>query len=243
MAVSDELGLTAQPVLTLERRHNQREDLRSLARLCRRFGVVGIVVGNPVHLSGDVSPQAVKTQAFAAELGTLTGLPIHLWDERLTTREAHQILYEAGHARQQHRRVVDQVAATLILKSFMEEKGIGNRYSAEGRGSSDRARRYANIYSELNHWPLRAGPGAIQKQPHAQSLAPLNGHQPHMPADMVAVLQQLHLRLIERGIFLQTRNPLFDRAAKPRANLKSLAGCTAGRHVLLLRKKSGHGEK
>jgi len=46
-------------------------------------------------------------------------LPIHLWDERLTTREAHQILYEAGHARQRHRRVVDQVAATLILQSFL----------------------------------------------------------------------------------------------------------------------------
>ena len=124
--MSDELGLTAQPVLTLERRHNQREDLRSLARLCRRFSVAAIVVGNPVHLSGDLSPQAAKIQAFAAELGTLTGLPIHLWDERLTTREAHQILYEAGHARQQHRRVVDQVAATLILQSFMDERAASS---------------------------------------------------------------------------------------------------------------------
>jgi putative Holliday junction resolvase len=123
VAVSDELGLTAQPVLTLTRKHNQREDLRSLARLCRRFGVAGIVVGNPVHLSGDVSPQAVKTQAFAAALGELAGLPIHLWDERLTTREAHQILYEAGHPRQEHRKVVDQVAATLILQSFLEQRG------------------------------------------------------------------------------------------------------------------------
>jgi putative holliday junction resolvase len=122
VAVSDELGLTAQPVLTLERRHNRRDDLRSLARLARRFGVVGIVVGNPVHLSGDISPQAAKTQLFAAELGKLSGLPIHLWDERLTSREAHQILYEAGRPRQEHRRVVDQVAATLILRSFMEEQ-------------------------------------------------------------------------------------------------------------------------
>jgi putative Holliday junction resolvase len=122
VAVSDELGLTAQPVLTLERRHNRREDLRSLARLARRFAVVGIVVGNPLHLSGELSPQAVKTQAFAAELGELTGLPIHLWDERLTSHEAHQILYEAGHARQDHRSVVDQVAATLILRSFMERR-------------------------------------------------------------------------------------------------------------------------
>ena len=122
VAVSDELGLTAQPVLTLERRRNPREDLRSLARLARRFGVAGIVVGNPLHLSGEVSPRAAKTQAFAAELGELAGLPIHLWDERLTTREAHQILYEAGKARQEHRQVVDQVAATLILQSFLDEK-------------------------------------------------------------------------------------------------------------------------
>jgi putative Holliday junction resolvase len=127
VAVSDELGMTAQPVMTLERRRNRREDLRSLGRLARRFGVVGIVVGNPVHLSGEVSPQAAKTQAFAAELGELTGLPIHLWDERLTTREAHQILYEAGHARQEHRRVVDQVAATLILQGFLEKQGLGVR--------------------------------------------------------------------------------------------------------------------
>ena len=125
VAVSDELGLTAQPVLTLERKRSPREDMRSLARLARRFGVVGIVVGNPVHLSGAPGSQAEKTQAFAAALGQLTGLPIHLWDERLTTREAHQILYEAGHRRQDHRRVVDQVAATLILKSFLEREPRG----------------------------------------------------------------------------------------------------------------------
>lgn len=121
VAVSDELGLTAQPVLTLERRASRREDLRSLARLCRRFGVTGIVVGNPLHLSGEMSPRALKCQAFANELGELTGLPIHLWDERLTSHEAHRILYEAGRARQTHRRVVDQVAATLILQGFLDE--------------------------------------------------------------------------------------------------------------------------
>jgi putative Holliday junction resolvase len=123
VAVSDELGLTAQPVMTLERRRSRREDLRSLGRLCRRYGVVGIVVGNPIHLSGEESPQAEKTRAFAAELGELTGLPIHFWDERLTSREAHQILYEAGRERQSHRQVVDQVAATLILQEFMDEAG------------------------------------------------------------------------------------------------------------------------
>lgn len=131
VAVSDELGLTAQPVMTLERRRSRREDLRSLARLARRFGVAGIVVGNPLHLSGETSPQAVRAQAFASELGTLTGLPIHLWDERLTTQQAHQILYEAGHARQEHRDVVDQVAATLILQGFLEQRSENREQRSE----------------------------------------------------------------------------------------------------------------
>ncbi len=135
VAVSDELGLTAQPVLTMERRsgrgRGRKDDLRSLARLARRLGVAGIVVGNPMHLSGGPSAQAAKIQVFAAELGALTNLPIHLWDERLTTREAHQILYAAGRARQEHRGAVDQVAATMILQGFLDgkdrEQGIGNR--------------------------------------------------------------------------------------------------------------------
>lgn len=126
VAVSDELGLTAQPVLTLERRRNRRDDLRSLARLCRRFEVAGIVVGDPLKLDGAVSPQAARIRSFAKELGELSGLPIHLWDERLTTRCAHQLLYESGHVRQRHRKVVDQVAATLILESFLEEQARGS---------------------------------------------------------------------------------------------------------------------
>ena len=121
VAVSDELGVTAQPVLTLERRRNVRDDLRSIARLCRRFSVTGIVIGNPLTLAGEISSMAVKAQAFAKALGELTGLAIRMWDERLTTHEAHQLLYESGHARQAHPRVVDQVAATMILQSFLDQ--------------------------------------------------------------------------------------------------------------------------
>lgn len=122
IAVSDELGLTAQPVMTLERRRNQREDLRSIARLCRRYEVAGIVVGNPLGSDRQITGQAEKIQAFASELAELAKLPIYLWDERLTSHQAHQILYEAGHARQNHHRLVDQVAATLILQSFLDEQ-------------------------------------------------------------------------------------------------------------------------
>jgi putative Holliday junction resolvase len=73
-------------------------------------------------MSGEESPRAAKVRALAAALGELTGLPIHLHDERLTSEEAHQILYEAGHKRQDHRAVVDQVAAVLILESFLRER-------------------------------------------------------------------------------------------------------------------------
>jgi putative Holliday junction resolvase len=132
VAVSDELGLTAQPVLTLERKRNPRDDLRSLARLARRFAVAGIVVGRPLHLSGDPSPRSIKTEAFAAELGALTTLPIHMWDERLTTHEAHRILYEAGRERQRHREVVDQVAAALILQSFLDQVSGFRGQGSEG---------------------------------------------------------------------------------------------------------------
>ena len=120
VAVSDELGLAARPVLTLTRKRNPKDDMRSLARLCRRFGCVGIVAGNPLHLSGEASSQSAKTQGFAEELARLAGVPLHLWDERLTTREAHAILYAAGKSRQEHKPLVDQVAAVLILQSFMD---------------------------------------------------------------------------------------------------------------------------
>jgi len=122
VAFSDELGLMAQPVLTLTRKRNPKDDLRSLARLCRRFECAGIVVGDPKHLSGEVSAQAEKVRAFAQELAAMTGLPLHLWDERLTSRAAHEILYAAGKSREEHKPLVDQVAAVLILQSFLDAR-------------------------------------------------------------------------------------------------------------------------
>ncbi|WP_254062549.1 Holliday junction resolvase RuvX [Acidobacterium sp. S8] len=123
VAISDGLGLTAQPLLTLIRK-KPREDLRSLARLVRRYECHEIVVGNPLHLSGDQSPQAAKTQAFAQLLADETQLPVQLWDERLTTTEAHRILYEAGKPRSEHQKVVDQVAATLILQDYLDSRRV-----------------------------------------------------------------------------------------------------------------------
>jgi putative holliday junction resolvase len=121
VALSDPLGYTAQPLLTL-RRKSRGEDLRSLLRLVRKHEVVEIVVGNPLHLSGNVSPWAAKVQEFAEELRERSGLPVQLWDERLSSVAAHEILDEAGHDRRDRKAVIDQVAAVVILRGWMEAR-------------------------------------------------------------------------------------------------------------------------
>jgi putative Holliday junction resolvase len=121
VAVSDELGLTAQPVLTLARK-NRRRDLASLARLVRKFRCIQVVVGNPLYMSGDISPQALKAQAMAQDLQLETGATVTLWDERLSTTEAHRHLDAAGRLPGNRRAVIDQVAAVLILQSFLDSR-------------------------------------------------------------------------------------------------------------------------
>ena len=128
VAVSEELAL-ARPLMTLWRK-KPREDVRSLARLARRHSCVGIVVGHPLHMSGEPGAMAAKVQRLAEELREFSSLPVILWDERLTTREAHQILYEAGKARQEHGALVDQVAAVLILQGFLDRNRDAGREAA-----------------------------------------------------------------------------------------------------------------
>ena len=133
VAVSDPLGYTAQPLLTLHRtggKGGHRADMKSIARLLRKHAVAEAVVGNPLHMSGDQSPQAAKAQQFAEELRAQFGLTVHLWDERLTTTEAHRHLDAGGHAAGRERRqIIDQVAAVLILQSFLDARA--NRTAQE----------------------------------------------------------------------------------------------------------------
>lgn len=126
LAISDPLGYTAQPLFTLHRT-GRKADFKSIARVLRKHGVKEAVVGNPLYMSGDQSPQAAKAQAFAEDLRTEFGIIVHLWDERLTTTQAHRHLDEAGHAAMGRKGIIDQVAAVLILQSFLEARA--NRQS------------------------------------------------------------------------------------------------------------------
>lgn len=124
IAVSDALG-NAQPLLTLYRK-TPRADLKSIGRLLRKHEIAEAVVGNPLNMSGEAGPRARKSQEFAELLRAEFGIPVHLADERLTTWEAHQLLDESGGRRrtavdrQERRKIVDQVAAVLILQSFLQ---------------------------------------------------------------------------------------------------------------------------
>jgi len=121
LAVSDELGVTAQGLPTLHR-SNKRNDFDHLRRIIKQYGVVEIVVGLPLRMSGDEGTQSAKVRDFAHELQRRFKLPVHLFDERLTSVEANRVLDEgeiSGHRRKQ---VVDQLAAVLILQAFLEAR-------------------------------------------------------------------------------------------------------------------------
>ena len=121
VALTDGLGVTAQPLLTVWRK-SRGEDLRNLVRLVRKHAVIEAVVGNPLHLSGDEMAWGAKVREFAGELQARVECPVTLWDERLSTTAAHEILDEAGYG-QDRKGIIDQVAAVVILEGWMAAQG------------------------------------------------------------------------------------------------------------------------
>ena len=121
IAVSDLLGLTAQGLETLQRR-NKRYDFQHLRRVIRDYNVSEIVVGLPRRLSGSDSAQTQKVQEFAEELRQKFQLPVHMWDERLTSVEANRVLREAELSIEKRTAAVDRMAAVLILQNYMDAR-------------------------------------------------------------------------------------------------------------------------
>ncbi len=124
IAISDPLGITAQGLETLHRQ-NKRLDFEKLEKIVREYGVTQIVVGLPLRMSGLEGAQAEKMQLFAEELRKRFQLPVHLWDERLTSAQANRLLRETEMSIKRRGEVVDQMAAVLILQSFMDSRGSG----------------------------------------------------------------------------------------------------------------------
>ncbi len=126
VAVSDELGLTAQGV-TVIRRSSRDADMVALRGLVDRFGIERIVVGLPRNMDGSIGPKARLAQRFGESLTAALGLPVEFEDERLTTAAAERALLEADVSRAGRRRVVDRLAASLILQGYLERERRRNR--------------------------------------------------------------------------------------------------------------------
>lgn len=127
LAVSDELGLIAQGLASLPRAGEAR-DVEAIGSYIRNLGVEAIVVGLPKNMDGSLGPSADAARAFARSLHEGLEIPVHLWDERLTTLAAQRTLVGAGVRRRARRAVVDQVAATMILQGFLDrQRAAGNR--------------------------------------------------------------------------------------------------------------------
>jgi putative holliday junction resolvase len=123
LALSDELGITAQGLETLER-SNIREDLARLAQLASEKNVALILMGNPLHMSGHEGRQAEYARDFGERLREATGLPIEYRDERLTTVEAQRVLRQSGISIQKRAKAVDRLAAVILLESYLDSRRL-----------------------------------------------------------------------------------------------------------------------
>jgi putative Holliday junction resolvase len=119
MAVSDALGWTAQGIPTLERR-SIRHDLEKIQEVLEQHKPDYILVGLPKNMNGTLGPQGEKVMAFAEKLKSRFNLQVEYWDERLTTVSAHKAMIEADLSRKKRKTRVDQIAAVLILQSYLD---------------------------------------------------------------------------------------------------------------------------
>lgn len=119
LAISDPLGITAQGLPNLVRAR-KRTDLAALEQLVRERQVGLILMGNPINMRGDEGRQSAWVREFAQALEKRTGLPVKLWDERLTSVEANRVLRSSGISIEKRAAAVDRLSAVILLQSYLD---------------------------------------------------------------------------------------------------------------------------
>lgn len=124
VAVSDPMFITAQGVeiIRREKENHMRKTLARIEELIGEYEVGEIVLGYPKNMDDSIGPRAIASEELAENLERRTGLKVTLWDERLTTVEADEIMMEVGIRREERKKYVDQIAATIILQSFLDNR-------------------------------------------------------------------------------------------------------------------------
>ena len=122
VALSDELGITAQPIMTIERKSENklRKTLAQIEELIDAYEVSFVVLGYPKNMNNSEGQRVEATMEFKEHIERRTGLEVKLWDERLTTIESERILMEAGVRRENRKDYIDKMAAAIILQSYMD---------------------------------------------------------------------------------------------------------------------------
>ena len=122
VAVSDTLGLTAQGIEIVRRKSENklRQTLARIEEIAKEYGVEKIVLGFPKHMNNDIGERAEKSLEFKEMLERRTGLPVVMWDERLTTVEADRTMMETGIRRENRKEYVDMIAAVFILQGYLD---------------------------------------------------------------------------------------------------------------------------
>jgi len=130
VAVSDRSGSIATPLVVIQRSRSKQHDLGEIAKLAREEEADVIVYGLPLNMDGSLSRAAKAATREARQLATLVDVPVEMHDERLTTVSADRSMIDAGLNAVERRRVVDKVAAAIMLQSWLDARAIGL-----GRGS------------------------------------------------------------------------------------------------------------
>ena len=124
LALSDELGMLAHPLETVQVKE-VKDVLGHILAVVDRETVGTVVIGLPRNMNGSYGPQAEKVREFARQLeGRMSGVPVRLWDERLTSVAAQRLLHEVGKDTRKGRAVIDQVAAHLILQGWLDSQAL-----------------------------------------------------------------------------------------------------------------------
>ena len=128
VSVSDPLGITAQTVETIarEREDKLRRTLARIEALVEEYKIERIVLGYPKNMNNTLGERAARTEEFKAALERRTGIPVILWDERLSTAAAERVLIERGVRREHRKETVDQIAAALILQGYLDSLSVRN---------------------------------------------------------------------------------------------------------------------
>ncbi|MBN1938323.1 MAG: Holliday junction resolvase RuvX [Candidatus Aminicenantes bacterium] len=119
LALSDPLGMFAQPLETYILKDRKAENAAYFRRLIQIHEIGRFVLGMPLRMDGTAGTRAEKTREFAKWLEGLTGLPVVFWDERLTTQQATAIMHEQGVKEKDRKSVVNQISASLILQAYL----------------------------------------------------------------------------------------------------------------------------